>query len=64
MTGQTVETLQVMLRALGYKIDLDGSFGPATENALGQFQKGSGLTVDKSCGPLTWTALITGGELK
>lgn len=63
-TGQTVETLQVMLRALGYKIDLDGSFGPATANALGQFQKGSGLTVDKSCGPLTWTALLTGGELK
>lgn len=63
-TGQTVETLQVMLRALGYKIDLDGSFGPATANALGQFQKASGLTVDKSCGPLTWTALITGGELK
>lgn len=63
-TGQTVETLQVMLHALGYKIDLDGSFGPATENALGQFQKGSGLTVDKSCGPLTWTALLTGGELK
>ena len=63
-TGQTVETLQVMLRALGYKIDLDGSFGPETANALSQFQKGSGLVVDKSCGPLTWTALITGGELK
>ena len=63
-TGQTVETLQVILRALGYKIDLDGSFGPATANALSQFQKGSGLAVDKSCGPLTWTALITGGELK
>ena len=53
-----------MLRALGYKIDLDGSFGPETANALSQFQKGSGLVVDKSCGPLTWTALITGGELK
>lgn len=40
-----VGDLQQMLARKGYKISTDGIFGPATENAVRDFQKQTGLTV-------------------
>ena len=36
---------------------IDGSFGPVTEQAVKDFQSGSGLVADGVVGPLTWAAL-------
>lgn len=51
--GNNVRWLQTMLRELGAYIDVDGSFGPATDAALRRFQEFWALDVDGSCGPLT-----------
>lgn len=41
--GETVKTLQALLVDLGYKIDVDGFFGPATQAALvEEFGEGNG----------------------
>jgi N-acetylmuramoyl-L-alanine amidase len=56
--GENVKVLQVLLNANGAKLDLDKSFGPATEKALKEFQKANNLSVDGSCGPATWKALL------
>lgn len=36
--GEAVKALQAQLRGLGYEIDIDGSFGPATETAVKKYQ--------------------------
>ncbi len=56
-TGEAVKTLQRRLNAWGFKVDVDGSFGPATLAAVKDFQKKAGLDVDGSVGPLTWGKL-------
>ena len=38
-------------------LDVDGMFGPRTENAVKAFQKYYGLGVDGVVGPLTWAKL-------
>lgn len=52
--GKAVKILQVILGGL----ELDGSFGPATQAAVIAFQKKQGLDPDGVVGPLTWRALI------
>lgn len=37
---------------------VDGSFGPATDRSLRDYQNSRGLVVDGSCGPATWSRLI------
>lgn len=50
--------LQYRLQVLGYyQDDLDGSYGPKTYQAVRQFQKNYGLTVDGVAGENTWRAL-------
>lgn len=57
--GAEVLSMQVLLNAKGgFKLDLDGSFGPATDNALRAYQKTKGLEVDGYCGPITWQNLL------
>ena len=50
--GKEVELLQQY-----FKLQVDGVFGPATENAVKVYQKEYGLTQDGVVGPKTWAAL-------
>lgn len=63
--GEQVKAMQILLMGYGFKMEnngktygADGSFGAATENAVKAFQKAKGLSVDGSCGPKTWAALL------
>lgn len=53
-----VKWLQEMLVIFGYKIAVDGSFGPKTEEAVKQFQKKYGLTVDGYAGVKTHLKML------
>ena len=52
--GKAVKVLQVLLGGL----EVDGSFGWKTLNAVVNFQKAKGLLPDGEVGPLTWNAII------
>jgi hypothetical protein len=57
----TVEAMQGLLLGYGYNLGskgIDGSFGPATERALKEYQAKNGLAVDGSCGRKTWNSLL------
>ena len=41
----------------GYAVDVDGYFGPGTEQAVRDFQRNAGLEVDGLVGPHTWSTL-------
>lgn len=57
--GESVRALQSLLNLHGETLSVDGSYGPATEKAVKDFQTKSGLTVDGKCGPATWGAILT-----
>lgn len=57
--GEAVRSLQTLLNTKGAAISVDGSFGPATDMALREFQESRDLEIDGSCGAETWTALLT-----
>jgi len=61
---EAVKPLQILLNGHleGAELALDGSFGPATEAAVEQFQAANGLEVDKRVGPATWAALLEVGS--
>jgi peptidoglycan hydrolase-like protein with peptidoglycan-binding domain len=57
--GPAVRSLQrtlVMIKLLDFE-EIDGIFGPHTEDAVRSFQEGEGITVDGIAGPQTWGAL-------
>lgn len=54
----SVETLQNLLRAVGYKITADSDFGKNTSEAVAKFQKANGLEADRIVGSATWKKLI------
>ncbi len=56
-SGSNVAALQSALGSKGYKIVVDGSFGPATEKAVKDFQKANGLDSDGIAGPATMAKL-------
>ncbi|MFI5956894.1 peptidoglycan-binding protein [Cryptosporangium sp. NPDC051539] len=55
-SGCVVE-LQNLLRHYGFRVEVDGDFGPATESAVRSFQSANGLGVDGRVGPQTKAAL-------
>lgn len=56
-----VKLLQLLLNNhLGATLEIDGSFGPATEAAVEKFQGEKSLEKDKRVGPKTWVALLNG----
>ena len=58
--GDAVKILQYYLNFIGYfyndihSVKIDGIFGPATKNAVEEFQKLFGLTADGIVGNVTW----------
>lgn len=56
-SGPDVAYLQTLLCDVGEPLAVDGKFGTKTENAVKDFQRQSGLTVDGVVGPKTWDAL-------
>ena len=51
--GDAVEVVQSVVNT-----DIDGSYGPKTEQAVKTFQKANGCTVDGKVGPQTWEAIF------
>lgn len=57
-SSRAVSALQGALRANGWTVAVDGSFGPSTLAAVRAFQSSRGLTVDGSVGPVTWAHML------
>ena len=56
--GSLVKTLQTLLNKHGSRLTVDGSFGPATKNAVVAYQKLNGLVPDGIVGKNTWNKLV------
>lgn len=56
-TGSNVSDLQKLLNKNGYSLDVDGSFGPKTRDAVRDYQKKNNLSVDGIVGDQTWGSL-------
>lgn len=56
--GLAVRILQGVLNARGYKVNIDGIFGPQVEKAFRSFQSTHKLAVDGICGPKSWNKLL------
>jgi transcriptional regulator with XRE-family HTH domain len=58
LAGPDIAEAQCLLRRAGFSPgDVDGIYGPLTENAVKRLQKRAGLVVDGIIGPHTWKAL-------
>ncbi|MGG6238740.1 peptidoglycan-binding protein [Nodosilinea sp. AN01ver1] len=57
LSGPDVQKLQADLVRWGAQIMPDGEFGPATKQAVEQFQRSQGLVADGIVGPQTWAFL-------
>ncbi|MDF5717112.1 MAG: peptidoglycan-binding domain-containing protein [Rhizonema sp. NSF051] len=57
-TGEAVQFLQTLLNKHSRStLDVDGIFGPETEDTVKTFQQNHNLSVDGVVGPKTWAAL-------
>lgn len=59
-SGTEVKKMQQALKALGYNVSADGSYGALTQMAITQFQKHNGLTADGVAGSATLKLLYSG----
>jgi hypothetical protein len=53
-----VQFLQTKLNESGFSLDVDGVFGPSTEDAVKRFQRKNNLDDDGIVGSLTWSQLL------
>jgi len=51
--GEDVKTLQMALSQAGYRVGVDGQFGPRTDQVVQRFQQQHGLRIDGVVGVLT-----------
>lgn len=59
MKGGAVEAVQLILQGkTNARLAADGSFGPATELEVKEFQRKVGMKDDGSVGPATWAKLL------
>ncbi len=60
--GDEVKKLQEQLNGKGYQLDVDGSYGSATQQAVQDYQSKNNLKVDGIAGDETWGSLngVTG----
>ena len=58
--GPLAAAIQAALCEAGHSLDIDGEFGPRTENALREYQKKHNLEVDGVAGPATYAKLLGG----
>ena len=57
LEGEDVRELQIALNKVGFNLEVDGYFGPSTDEAVRKFQTDKGLVVDGIVGPATLEAL-------
>jgi murein L,D-transpeptidase YcbB/YkuD len=57
-SGDEVSAAQGQLRTQGWRVALDGGFGPQTLGAVRDFQTARNLVVDGVVGPVTWNTLV------
>jgi Putative peptidoglycan binding domain len=60
--GDLVAWAQEHLQSAGHAIDVDGDFGPATEQAVTSFQASAGLPATGTIDTATWRALVDGHD--
>jgi len=56
-SGAGVREIQTALANQGYKVTVDGQFGPQTDRAVKAFQAQAGIKTDGIVGPVTWAKL-------
>ncbi len=56
--GSEIAEIQGRLALLGYDVVADGDFGPATADAIKEFQTANGMKADGLIGPATYMALL------
>lgn len=56
--GAGVKAVQQRLAARGWRITVDGTYGPGTAGVVASFQKDKRMRVDGITGPTTWAALF------
>lgn len=56
--GEPVKWLQWELVQSGFTLDIDGAFGPLTDQALREFQRSAKIEVDGICGKITRKYLL------
>lgn len=62
--GSDIKKMQQRLKDLGYNPGtIDGWFGQNSKNAITEFQSKNDLSIDGSCGPTTWNALLASSAL-
>lgn len=58
VAGADVLKIQRALWKAGYRVTLDGHYGPETDRTVTQFQRKHGIAPDGIVGPQTWNALM------
>ena len=58
--GPLAAAVQAALCECWYNLDIDGEFGPLTENALRDFQRRNDLEIDGVAGPETYAKWFGG----